>query len=73
MFRISLKPEWLFKVLEQQEKTADMIDLTKYLLYSAAGEVYDFGITEFDFSIFTKNQFKDSNSRNISYTHANTF
>lgn len=73
MFRISLKPEWLFNVLEQQEKTADMIDLTKYLLYSAAGEVYDFGITKFDFSIFTKNQFKDSNSRNVSVTYSNTF
>lgn len=42
---------WLFEMLEIEENDlADMVDLTKYLLYKATG--VDYGITEFDFSIF---------------------
>ncbi len=42
---------WLFEMLEIEENDlADMVDLTKYLLYKATGT--DYGITEFDFSIF---------------------
>lgn len=42
---------WLFEMLEKEENNlADMVDLTKYLLYKATG--VDYGITEFDFSIF---------------------
>ncbi len=41
---------WLFEMLENNEDTVEMIDLTKYLIYKATG--IDYGITEFDFSIF---------------------
>jgi len=40
--------DWLFEVLEENSNTADMVDLTKYLLYKASGSVFD-SITEFDF------------------------
>ena len=46
---------WLFNYLEQNEETADMVDLTKYLLYKATGESY--GITELDLSIYEKADF----------------
>ena len=41
---------WLFEIIELNESTADMLDLIKYLLYKATG--IDYGVTEFDFSIF---------------------
>ena len=40
--------EWLFDLLSGNDKTKDMIDITKYLLYKASGR--DYGITEFDFN-----------------------
>ena len=40
-------PDWVYEMLESQEKTANMIDLFKYLLYKATGNSY--GITTFDF------------------------
>lgn len=56
-FRTLLKPEWLFKVLEQQEKTANMVDLTKYLIYLARGQKYDYGVTKYDFSEYEPEDF----------------
>jgi len=49
------EPEWLFDILENSDKTANMLDLTKYLLYKATGK--DLGVTEFDFSIYEQNSF----------------
>ena len=47
---------WLFEMLEMEENNlTDMVDLTKYLLYKATG--VDYGITEFDFSIFDPETF----------------
>ena len=46
---------WLFDILAGNEKTADMVDLTKYLLYKALG--IDSGVTEFDFSIYDPKNF----------------
>ena len=43
-------PDWLFDLIEENERTVDMLDLTKYLLYRASG--VDYGVTDFDFSIF---------------------
>ena len=48
---------WLFEILESNESTAEMVDLTKYLLYKATGTKYD-GIDSFDFSIFDPKNFK---------------
>ena len=48
-------PDWLFEIMENSEKTADMVDLVKYLLYKATDR--DFGVTEFDFSVFEPSSF----------------
>ncbi len=37
---------WLFKMLEDNEDTKDMVDITKYLLYRATGESY--GVEDFN-------------------------
>lgn len=44
--------EWLFNILEKNKTTKDMVDLTKYLLYKATDDP-SFGVTEFNFDIFT--------------------
>ena len=49
-------PDWLFDILESNQKTVDMVDLTKYLLYKATGR--DYGVTEYDFSAFDPKNFK---------------
>lgn len=49
-------PDWLFEILESNQKTVDMVDLTKYLLYKATGR--DYGVTEYDFSVFDPKNFK---------------
>lgn len=48
---------WLFEILETNESTADMLDLTKYLLYKATGK--DYGVTEYDFSEYDGKSFTD--------------
>lgn len=48
-------PTWLFEILETNKSTAEMVDLTKYLLYKATGK--DYGKTEFDFSIYDPENF----------------
>lgn len=42
--------EWLFDALESNADTAQMLDLTKYLMYKATGKSY--GVTTFDFSVY---------------------
>lgn len=49
-------PSWLFEILESNDSTKEMVDLTKYLLYKATGHSYS--VTEFDFSIFDPENFK---------------
>lgn len=56
-FRNAIKPEWLFMVLEQQSKTANMVDLTKYLIYRARGQKDDYGITNFNFNEYAPESF----------------
>lgn len=55
-------PEWLFEILESNQKTVDMVDLTKYLLYKATGR--DYGVTEYDFSAFDPKNFKTVSNTN---------
>ena len=50
-------PSWLFEILETNDSTANMLDLTKYLLYKTTGS--DYGITEFDFAVFEPSNFTD--------------
>lgn len=49
--------EWLFEMLEEGPKTANMVDIVKYLLYKATGE--DYGVTTFDTSIFDLSKFEN--------------
>ena len=49
-------PDWLFEILEANQKTVDMVDLTKYLIYKATGISYS--VTEYDFSAFDPKNFK---------------
>ena len=57
VFQNTLVPSWLFEAMEQNEKTVNMIDLTKYLLYRATGDDRNFDVTQFDFDIYKDNQF----------------
>lgn len=49
-------PEWIFDILEHNEETSDMVDLTKYLLYKASGKKYD-GVDTFDYDLFNLDDF----------------
>lgn len=54
-----LKEEWFFDILENNEKTANLIDLTKYLMFLASHT--DYGVTEFNFEDeFGKSNFSSS-------------
>lgn len=51
--RNNMIPDWLFEIMEENPKTVNMIDLTKYLLYKATGK--DYGVKNFediDFSAY---------------------
>lgn len=52
-------PEWIFQILEADESTADMVDITKYLLYLANDKVkkYD-GVEEIDWETFWVSEYK---------------
>ena len=56
---------WLFEILESNDSTSDMVDLTKYLLYKATGK--DYGKTEFNFSEYTSS-FNSTGEQNGSLT-----
>lgn len=42
--------EWLFEVLANNETTANMVELTKYMLYCATG--MDFGVKTYEFELY---------------------
>lgn len=52
--------KWLYEILANKETTVDMIDLTKYLLYKLTDT--DYGITEYDFSVYDPANFVEINS-----------
>lgn len=51
-------PSWLFELLETNPDTANMVDLTKYLIYKVNGKNY--GVTEYDFSVYSNNNFSNA-------------
>ena len=53
----ALKARYLFDLMEQNERTAPMLDLTKYLLYCLDSDKFDFGVHEFDFSKYKIDSF----------------
>lgn len=54
--RNQVKEEWLFQLLENNDRTANMVDLTKYLLYLASDKKDDYGVTE-EQDVFNINDF----------------
>lgn len=46
---------WLFKILEENDSTNDMVDLTKYLLYKVTEKSY--GVKEYDFGEYEENNY----------------
>ncbi|MBQ2937507.1 MAG: M23 family metallopeptidase [Clostridia bacterium] len=62
---ISEIPSWLFEILESNDSTVDMVDLTKYLLYKATGKNY--GVTEYDFSQYVYTELSDYSSSTKDY------
>ena len=53
-------PDWLFTILERNDSTKEMVDLTKYLLHVATGNNY--GVTDYDFSVFEPGDFTSINT-----------
>lgn len=61
---------WLFELLEKNDATRDMVDLTKYLLYKATGQ--DYGQTEYDFGVYKENNFSSITSSGIDISLTST-
>lgn len=53
-----IRASWFFEILEENEKTSNMVDLTKYLIYKATSD--DYGVVEFDFNTFNLDSFSDA-------------
>ena len=56
-----VRTDYLFRILGDNERTANLLDLTKYLMYKATNVNY--GVIEFDFSIFGLEQFQQVNGQ----------
>lgn len=50
-----VRTSYLFNILSNNDRTANLLDLTKYLIYKATNVSY--GVVEFDFSIFDQSSF----------------
>lgn len=63
--------EWLFEILERNEDTSNMVDLTKYLLYMATGK--DYGVTEYDYNEYNPSDMNEvgNGSGGVSYKSLN--
>lgn len=51
--------DYLFSIIENNQRTANLLDLTKYLIYKATNEPW--GVLEFDFSTFNPSKFSSAN------------
>ena len=66
--------DYLFQIIENNSKTANLLDLTKYLIYKATNVPW--GVLEFDYAIFDLSKFNDTGSSMgglstfIEYLHA---
>lgn len=49
---------WLYEALEMNGKTAELVDITKYLIYKATDS--DQGVTSIDFNAYNDSDFKDA-------------
>lgn len=55
-----LNDKRFLQILENDDRTANLVDLTKYLMYMATG--VDYGVKEYDFSEYADTEFEDVNS-----------
>ncbi len=55
-----VREQYLFTIIENNEKTANLLDLTKYLIYKSTGR--NFGVVEYDFSVFDLQTFSETSS-----------
>lgn len=66
-----IRDKWLLNVLENDDRTANLVNLTKYFMYMATGK--DYGVLEYDFSIYSEKEFsnveKSSSDQLIRYIH----
>ena len=66
--------DYLFQIIENNSKTANLLDLTKYLIYKATNVPW--GVLEFDYGLFDLSKFNDTGSSMgglstfIEYLHA---
>ena len=52
-----MREGFFFKIVKKNEKTANLLDLTKYLMFMASNTNY--GVTEFDFSVYELTAFNN--------------
>lgn len=55
----NIRTDYIFRLIENNEKTANLLDLTKYLIYKATN--INLGVIEFDFSEYGLSQFSTIN------------
>lgn len=55
-----IKGKWLITLVSRNSRTTPFLDLTKYLMYKLLG--HNYGVTEFDFSIYEPDAFTSMNS-----------
>lgn len=55
-----LNDKRFLQILENDDRTANLVDLTKYLMYMATG--VDYGVKEYDFSEYADTELEDVNS-----------
>ena len=54
-----VRSDYLFTIIEQNERTSNLLDLTKYLMFKATN--INYGVIEYDFSEFSLKQFSSLN------------
>lgn len=54
---LKITDDWFYEMLEENERTDYMIDITKYLMYKATGK--DYGVKDFSFDEYDPNKFSD--------------
>lgn len=55
-----VRADYLFDIIEQNERTSNLLDLTKYLMFKATN--INYGVIEFDFSMFSIERFNQVSS-----------
>lgn len=57
-----ISEEWLFGIIEDNSRTANLLDLTKYLFYVASDRKTRYGVTDYEYSEFEISEFSPNNA-----------